>query len=271
MSERRESAAQQEERERHSSIPLWAYLATLVPLILGLGYAIYLANDAGSAASTANRAIINSQAVIQKRALDTLCRSNRLRDRATIGLLQQFGVKVRLSPEDCVKFSVTGKPRPPAGANSKLPTLAQLRGLPGSAGARGPVGAQGLRGVPGAAGRSIVGPQGPPGASIVGPQGPPGVTPAELSTLAGSLSDLAQRMTAVEAKPVPPAVDLGPIQTSLSRLADRISALEQAAPPAPFDPTALQAAIDALTARVATLEAQVAALTPPPAPVPAGP
>jgi hypothetical protein len=191
-------------------------------------------NEARQARSTANaaRVIANTLAlkasnVVQKRALDTICKSNKARDRALIGLLQERGVRVALSPEDCAAFSVSGKPKPLP--QTRIPVLAQLRGLPGTPGAMGATGRQGLRGVPG-----LVGPLGPVGRT--GPKGDKG-DPGDPGRdgLPGERGTPGPKGDRGEPGPAGPAFDPGPIiarmnaqDAIISALLARVAALEAA-------------------------------------------
>lgn len=170
-------------------------------------------------------------------ALATICRSNTPRDAALVAVLQQLGVRVKTSKEDCTRFAVTGKLRPIP--RTAIPTIAQLKGLPGQPGARGPAGAQGLRGArgfpgqrgePGAVGPpGPVGPMGPAGAKgdtgDQGPRGAPG-TDADTTALAQKLADLLQNQQALTSA-------LAGLNAIVADQAQQIAALKAAQQPPP--------------------------------------
>lgn len=211
-------------------------LAFLV-LLGGLVYSIHLARTARSETS---REAIARQAGTEKvlqTALASLCRSNTPRDAALVAVLQQFGVKVRTSKEDCGRFATTGKLTLPL--RTAIPTVSQLRGLPGQPGAQGKPGSQGLRGVRGIAGQrgpaGAVGPAGPSGPAGApgqdgapgspgpkgddGPRGVPG-SDANTAALQGQVADLAQALAALNA--------------IVGAQQQQIAALQAAQPPQPI-------------------------------------
>ena len=226
-------------------MPLGFYLLSIIPLIAGTSYGIYEARSARSSAGEANRALIVEASrravalqVIQKRGFKTICDANRPRDALLVALAQDRGVRVRTDKIDCTKFSIDGKPKP-LPAPSRIPVVAQIRGLPGQPGARGLPGQQGLQGVRGPLGP--IGPAGPPGQQgDPGLQGPPGRDGA----------DGARGPQGDPGPPGPPGLQGPP-----------------GAPGAPgpaFDPTPFQVALANHDARIAALEAALAAAFPSP-------
>lgn len=216
----------------------WAVviLAFLV-LLGGFVYAIHLAQTARS--ETSREAIARQTATnkVLHDALATICRANGPRDAALVALLQDRGVRVKISKEDCLAFATTGKLAPQP--RTRIPSISQLRGLPGTPGARGKPGVQGLRGARGIAGQQgvpgTVGPPGPAGpagdqgragepgaAGAEGPAGPRGVAGSDANTadlqqqvvqltqalaaLNGIVADQQTQIAALQAAQAPPAV-----------------------------------------------------------------
>lgn len=263
--ERRETPKQQEARERRSTVPLSAFLVVVIPLVVGLVISLVTAHNASQDAKGAAvlAADVSERAdAIQADGLEALCNANKPRDAAIVALLQDRGVRVKRSAEDCLEFSLTGEIKPTP--RTSIPAIDQLRGLPGTPGAEGLPGRQGLQGVPGRTGP--IGPVGP-----AGPEGPPGPAGAQ-----GAQGPPGPRG---EQGPQGPPGEQGPPGDAVTGPAGPAGPVGPAGPA--FDPAPLEALIAgveaaraagdaAQEARLAALEARVGALeaAPPPAPVP---
>jgi hypothetical protein len=175
---------------RRAQVPLWLYVCTLIPLIVGIAISVSLAAAARTEVrrETEQRAeLALGVAEASRTATRALRIQSRRADNNTCRLINGLGRAIaqstgaRFEAVGCRTFRLTGR-------------------VVGGSGPTGPAGAPGSPGTPGRPGRpgrpGAVGPPGPPG-----PEGPAGVVPRdELERLQAQLAGVLTRLDAIEAR-----------------------------------------------------------------------
>lgn len=230
------------ENKPSRTVPLWVYLVTVLPLLVGISIALYKADSASGTANTAAQRAFDLSEAGRLEACG-LINNDRFQIRNFVaGFTSRPQTVQRVYQSfpqiDCLYFSktaevrrATGKDaaRPPTGPNAPgVPSGPAVRigppgpvGPPGPLGPAGPLGPRGLQGFPGLTGPpgpagepGPAGPTGPPGpagpAGPTGPEGPKGDTgpagpPGPASTVPGPVGPPGP------AGPIGPAGPQGPI------------------------------------------------------------
>lgn len=215
-------------RHARKGVPVWAYIASLVPLVVGIAISVSLATSARTEVRQETEQRAELALAIARSGEDQARRDrvqSRRADNNTCRLINGLGRAIAqttggsFEAVGCKTFRLTGRVSGPSGP-------AGMPGRPGEPGTPGRPGKPGPRG-----------PAGPPGPS--GPQGPPGDVPtAVLEGLRVEVGQLASRLEALSAAALRRDGGLADLRTRVSTLEENIRNLNaQVAALQPAPPT----------------------------------